>query len=93
MVGPRPTDPEQAGGGMSSPPGRSDAVSQGGDPEMLLRQALRAHVGGPKGSAPGAADGPRRTVGARLTTTQILLIAAIVGLVLGMGVAFAVVAR
>ena len=78
-------------------PERSGAVRQGADPEALLRQALRAQVGGPKGAsrgghAPdGAPDEPRMTSFGRLTTVQILLIAAILGLVLGMGVAFAVV--
>jgi hypothetical protein len=74
----------------------------GADPERLLSQALRAQVGGPRtglGTASGppaaAADAP--SAGAapgrweRFTTAQILLMAAIVGLIIGMGTGLAVV--
>ncbi|MEO7124708.1 MAG: hypothetical protein ABI382_06095 [Nakamurella sp.] len=68
------------------------------DPEQLLQQALRAQVGGPKralagtdrdGSIPAeSAEGSRRFE--RFSTAQFLLLAAMVGLVIGMAAGFAV---
>lgn len=68
------------------------------DPEVLLRQALRAQVGGPKsGAAKSAASTPgddgRPAALGRFTAAQLLLIAAIVGAVIGMTAAFLVLAR
>lgn len=82
------------------------------DPERLIRQALRAQVGGPKQPAPGGTAGssaPRGSGGtagdtgvdsgpvvvgrlSRLTVAQVLLLAAIFGLVIGMAAGFAVLA-
>ncbi|WP_037366600.1 hypothetical protein [Nakamurella lactea] len=75
-----------------------DGAAERPDPERVLSQALRAmaggrpapHSAGTPGSA-GAADHPGRRRG-RLTVAQVLLIAAILGLVIGMGVAFVLVA-
>ena len=62
---------------------------QGGDPEMVIRQAMRAMAGGrreePSQRAAVAVHGR-----AHWTVTQILLLVAIIGLVLGMAAAFAV---
>jgi len=65
---------------------------QGGDPEMVIRQAMRAMAGGRRGEVGRASQsgGGRRSRFARWTVTQILLLTAIVGLVLGMGAAFVV---
>lgn len=58
-----------------------------GDPELVIQQAMRALAGGRREDAerPG---GEERRVG--WTVTQILLLVAIVGLVLGMAAAFVV---
>jgi hypothetical protein len=58
----------------------------GGDPEMVLRQAMRAMAGGrrPDNHQPNPPAGRRL----RLTTAQIMLIAAILGVLAGMAVAF-----
>jgi hypothetical protein len=63
---------------------------QGGDPEVVIRQAMRAMAGGRRdevgrGSHSGGGSGR-----SRWTVTQVLLLAAIIGLVLGMGAAFVV---
>ena len=62
---------------------------QGGDPEMVIRQAMRAMAGGrreePSHRSAGGADRA-----ARWTVTQILLLVAIIGMVLGMAAAFVV---
>ena len=65
---------------------------QGGDPEMVIQQAMRAMAGGRRGEVGrgGGSGGGRRSGFARWTTTQILLLTAIIGLVLGMGAAFVV---
>ncbi len=56
------------------------APASSGDPEVVLSQALRAMVGGPKpGPAPAAPAHP----GPRLSLLQLLLLAALIGLVLG----------
>lgn len=62
----------------------------GGDPEMVLRQALRSMAGGRRPEPGSVPPAPRRSALSRLTTPQILLIAAIIGVVLGMAAAFAV---
>lgn len=59
------------------------------DAEVLLRQALRAQVGGPKNSA-SKAGASGATVLGRLTTAQILLIAALLGAVAGIAAALVV---
>jgi len=66
---------------MSSPP--PDPASQQSDPERVLSQALRAMAGGrPESSLP---SGGRSTGGSGgLTSIQIMLIAAIIGVVVGM---------
>ena len=75
----------------------SPPTPRSADPGALIGQALRAQVGGPKaaarpGSAPGGGgDEPRMTSFGRLTTAQILLLAANSGLVIGMGAAFVVI--
>lgn len=58
----------------------------GADPEKVLSQALRAMAGG-RPTVPGTATGatPRPARSRSLTPAQILLIAAIVGVVIGMG--------
>jgi hypothetical protein len=67
------------------------------DPERVLSQALRAMAGGRPGSPVrgrdnnGADATPGRRRG-RLTAAQVLLIAAIIGLVIGMAVALVMVA-
>lgn len=66
---------------------------RGGDPETVIRQALRAQAGGAnrRPDAAGAA-GPGSPGGGRvhLTTAQILLIMAIIGLLIGMAAGFTV---
>jgi hypothetical protein len=63
---------------------------RGGDPEEVLSQALRAMAGGRRtepvssGNAGGAAAPTRRSWWSRLTVLQLFLIAAIVGLTVGM---------
>ena len=67
------------------------------DPERIVAQALKAmaggapmpHAGGP--AAPGGASAAEST-GGGLTTVQVLLIAAIIGAVVGMGVALVLLA-
>jgi len=64
----------------------------GDDPEAVIRQAMRAMAGGRRdevgrGSRDGQDPGGGR---GGWSVTQILLLAAIVGLVLGMGAAFGV---
>lgn len=66
-----------------------DNPRQGGDPEMVIRQAMRAMAGGRREYPSHRPAGPP-PAGPRWTVTQILLLAAIVGLVLGMAAAFAV---
>lgn len=58
----------------------------GADPEKVLSQALRAMAGG-RPTAPGTATGstPQPARSRALTPAQILLIAAIVGAIIGMG--------
>lgn len=95
MAGPQ--FPDAARGGGASVPVGSDVARDGADPEALLRQALRAQAGGPKPSAPtpgggGADDESSVTSFSRLTTAQTLLIAAIIGVILGMVAAFVVLA-
>jgi hypothetical protein len=65
---------------------------QGGDPEMVIQQAMRAMAGGRRGEVGRSSQsgGGRPSRFARWTVTQILLLAAIIGLVLGMGAAFVV---
>lgn len=62
---------------------------RGKDPETVIRQALRAQAGGParggRGTTPGRGRPP-----SRLTTAQVLLIAAIIGLLIGMAAGFTV---
>lgn len=69
---------------------------QGRDPELVIQQALRAQAGGPRrpaaggsgSTAPESAD--RGGWPGRFSTAQIMLLAAIVGLLIGMAAAFAV---
>ncbi len=58
----------------------------GADPEKVLSQALRVLAGG-RPAAPGtdSRTGPPPASSRGLTTTHILLIAAIVGVMIGMG--------
>ena len=56
------------------------------DPAELIGQALRAQVGGSTASGPMTAPGSRPS----LSTAQVLLIAAIIGLVVGMGAGFVI---
>lgn len=66
----------------------------GTDPEQLIGQALRAQVGGPKAASAGVdshetgGEGTGRF--ARFSTAQALLLAALIGLVLGMTAGFLV---
>ncbi len=61
------------------------------DPEAVIRQALRAQAGGPRRSAGNAGDtAPGGGRPARFSTAQIVLLAAIVGLVIGMAAGFVV---
>jgi hypothetical protein len=67
------------------------------DPELVIQQALRAQAGGPRRTVSDAASSPDtrspESRGARLgrfTTAQIVLLAVIVGLVIGMAAGFAV---
>lgn len=60
------------------------------DPEALIRQALRAQVGGPR-TMPQTGVGAPARFRTRLNTVQILLIAALIGLVIGMGIGFALI--
>lgn len=57
-----------------------DASGSGPDPERVLAQALRAMAGGAKQTAEPSRSGPARS---SLTVLQILLIAAIAGLLVG----------
>ncbi len=71
------------------PPGR--AGSEQSHPERVLSQALRVMAGGRPDSSMHAggshpSTGRRPDVAERLSTVQVLLIAAIVGVVVGMGV-------
>ncbi len=59
-----------------------------GDPELVIQQAMRALAGGRREDAAGSPGGEVRHV--RWSVTQILLLVAIVGLVLGMAAAFVV---
>ena len=73
---------------MSEPTGRTGSgqrTSSGSDPEIVLAQALRAMAGGR--AAPSSTASTRAPSGSALTTTQVLLIAAIVGLLIGAGIA------
>lgn len=65
---------------------------QGGDPEIVIRQAMRAMAGGRRDDAARGPQGSpaRRSRWARWTVTQILLLVAIVGVVLGMAAGFVV---
>jgi hypothetical protein len=83
--------------GSRSAKGADGRTGPGGDDEAeaVLSQALRAMAGGrkdraspPTASYPAGGDGERRA-GPRLTAAQIVLVAAIVGIVVGMAVAFA----
>ncbi len=60
---------------------------QGGDPEIVIRQAMRAMAGGRRGEQPAPSLWPagRR----RFTVTQVLLMAAIAGVVVGMAAGLA----
>lgn len=75
---------------MTSPGAGADPGRSAPDTEKVLGQAMRAMAAGalvdPSVTAPG------RPVGgaAPLTTAQVLLLAAIIGLVIGMSVGFAV---
>ncbi len=71
-------------------PGRS--VAEQSHPERILSQALRAMAGGRPDSPMHPGTGVSHPPGARgadpairLTTVQLLLIAAIIGVVVGMG--------
>lgn len=76
--------------------GPADRAAEQSDPERVLSQALRAMAGGRPAPNPTAAgddgDDAGRRRGDGLTITQILLIAAIVGIVIGMGVGLVLVA-
>ena len=54
--------------------------------EQVLSQALRAMAGG--GKAPGQPSDPGTSRARRLTTGQLILLAAIVGLLIGIGAGF-----
>jgi hypothetical protein len=58
------------------PPGQTPAPP---DPELVLAQALRAMAGGGKAARADRSPDQHRSA-ARLTTVQVLLIAALVGL-------------
>ncbi len=61
------------------------------DPEAVIRQALRAQAGGLRRSAGDAGDtAPGGGRSARFSTAQIVLLAAIVGLLIGMAAGFVV---
>lgn len=77
----------------------------GADPEQLIQQALRAQVGGPKRALAGEGGGsdggdgrgamPATRIDSsgwmdRFSTAQVLLMAAIVGLIIGMAAGFVV---
>lgn len=62
------------------------------DPGALIGQALRAQVGGPKPAAPQESSPIRGAAVGRFTSAQLLLLAAILGLVVGMAVGFVVIA-
>lgn len=62
------------------------AGGPGQDAEAVLAQALRAMAGGRKGEQPLPGAGPRRR--ARLSAVQVLLIAALIGIVVGMAAGF-----
>lgn len=70
---------EHSGG--TGPGRRTSAAS---DPEIVLAQALRAMAGGRAPTATGS-SAPQSNAG--LTTAQVLLIAAIIGLLIGAGIA------
>lgn len=56
------------------------------DPEKVLSQALRAMAGGRSNGARSTTRGAAEPVpSSRLTVAQILLLAAIIGVVIGMG--------
>lgn len=65
------------------------------DPERLLAEALRGHVGAPRFTRPGPDAGgsdpapPARGLG-RFTTLQLALVAAALGLVVGMAAGFVI---
>ncbi len=64
------------------------------DPELVIQQALRAQAGGPRRPAAGAPMTPppasRSGWPGRFTTPQVVLLAAIIGMVIGMAAAFVV---
>jgi hypothetical protein len=62
------------------------------DPELVIQQALRAQAGGPRRPDTPMTPQPAARSGwpGRFTTVQVVLLAAIIGLVVGMAAAFAV---
>jgi hypothetical protein len=62
-------------------PSPGDRGSEDARAELVLSQALRAMAGG--GKVPATPPGPGQTGGRRLTTSQLLLLGAIVGLLVG----------
>ena len=69
----------------TSRPGSGQRAGGGSDPEIVLAEALRAMAGGR--AAPTATGATEHPVAPGLTAVQVLLIAAIVGLLVGAGVA------
>lgn len=63
---------------------------RGGDPETVIRQALRAQAGGPARGPARRGSPAKGRPPSRLTTAQVLLIAAIIGLLIGMAAGFTV---
>lgn len=85
------TRPPGAPGGPQQPPDRADRTDRadpsGPDPELLLGQALRAMAGGGRAPLPNpdaaAGSGADDRCWSRFSTLQILLMAALAGLILG----------
>lgn len=72
---------------MTNPPAQGPPPDGAADSraEQVLSQALRVMAGGGKAPQPSGADEPRPR---RLTTGQLILLAAIVGLLIGIGAGF-----
>lgn len=70
-----------AGGGAGPPAGSDDARA-----EQVLSQALRVMAGG--GKVPPAGGSAGQVSRRRLSTSQLILLAAIVGLLIGIGAGF-----
>ena len=69
----------------TDPPSRPPGAAEDSRAEQVLSQALRVMAGG--GKVPASASSSERSI-RRLATNQLILLAAIIGLLIGIGVGF-----